>query len=58
MSDFDSAEQSYLYPADKIVRCAMCEEIIDVDECMDPDCIYCDDCYEMFNEKESEDENE
>ena len=58
MSDFDSAEQSYLYPADKIVRCAMCEEIIDVDECIDPDSIYCDDCFLMFNESDMEIEND
>ena len=54
MSDFDSAERDYLYPADKIVRCAMCEEIIDVDECMDPDCVYCDECYEMFQDEQDD----
>jgi len=56
MSDFDSAERDFLYPADKIFRCAMCDEVIDVEDCMDPDSVYCDDCFKMFNESENENE--
>ena len=57
MSDFDSAEQDYLYPNDRIVHCAMCDDVIDIEECMDPDSIYCDECYELFNESDTEEED-
>jgi len=35
MSDFDSAERDFLYPADKIFRCAMCDEVIDVEDVLE-----------------------
>jgi len=56
MSDYDRAEQDFLYPSDRIIHCQMCDVVIDIEEVVDPDSIYCDECYELFKEEQKESE--
>lgn len=55
---FYRAEQEYLYPADVVTRCQMCDCEIDIEDCEDEEGRYCDECYELFQEEQKEDNDD